>query len=361
MSNPGVGSGGASSSGTHTISPDRDAFAATANSQIDSPFFARLPPEIRELIYIEFWRNDGVGSLRQHILWRDGRPTRVPCVTDPLAKDIRFTKFNNADPGSYERSAWHHRLTTSWSLHWACEEAHLARVDIPKSSFLPVLLSCKRMQSVSSIYDNVIIVFTHLLHADEFLSRCLPPAPPPVMASRSGYETGSQVAVAPPFSFRSIELCIRITHLLTEMYFPFLEVGINTTDGPSPVHTINNPWARVCNHLARHPTLDSLRIWFDSRDLRPWHRRVSETRMFAGLFNVRTKSKGSFILELPALPDAERDRSSDFDMRMGRHHYLEGDRLADAPFIVIRGPRPNNWRIHMVRAFHIYLGDALFP
>jgi hypothetical protein len=126
--------------------PDRTVFAATADSQIDSPFFTLLPPEIRQLIYVEFWRNDGPGSLRQHITWKKGCLTRVPCVTDPLAKDVRYTEFNNSDPGSDERSAWLCRLLTSWALHWACEEAHLARTTVPKSSFLPVLLSCKRMQ-----------------------------------------------------------------------------------------------------------------------------------------------------------------------------------------------------------------------
>lgn len=132
--------------GPQITSPDRAALAMTADAQIDSPFFTLLPAEIRQLIYIEFWRNDGVGSLRQHITEREGRLTRVPCITDPLATDLRYTKFNNSDPGSDERSVWLHRLTTNWTLHWACEEAHLSRHAAPRSSFLPVLLSCKRMQ-----------------------------------------------------------------------------------------------------------------------------------------------------------------------------------------------------------------------
>lgn len=111
----------------------------------------------------------------------------------------------------------------------------------------------------------------------------------------------------------------------------------------------SNPWAWFCSHLVRHPNLDYVRIWFDSRDLRPWHRRVSETKMFAGLFNVRTKSKESFILELPELPDPEYDPPRVATARIGRHHFLEGDMLLEAPFTVIRGPRPNNWRLHMVQ------------
>jgi hypothetical protein len=131
---------------TPVVSPDHAAFAATANGQINSPFFTLLPPEIRQLIYIEFWRNDRPGSLRQHITWKNGLVIRVPCITDPLAKDVRYTRLKNSVLGSDERSVWSHRLSTKWALHWTCEEAHLARTTAPKSSFLPVLLSCKRMQ-----------------------------------------------------------------------------------------------------------------------------------------------------------------------------------------------------------------------
>jgi len=189
--------------------------------------------------------------------------------------------------------------------------------------------------------------------ADEFLGSYMP-GPLPITNGEDNLGTAAQ----PPISFRSIELCIRTSPLLTEIYFPYSEMafpGVNLSEGPNPnlggsrLSMDNNPWARICSHLAYQPSLQDLRIWFDTRDLRPWHRRVSEIRMFGRLFGVRTKSKERFILELPVLPDAIPEQSLDLSPhRMGRHHCLEGEMLDTAPFIVVRGPRPNNWRVHMV-------------
>jgi hypothetical protein len=124
----------------------RPTFAATVNDQGNSTFFPLLPTEIRQLIYAELWRSDDTGLSRQHITWKNNCWTRVPCITDPLAEDVRYTNFMNADPGSVERSTWLHRLMTEWTVHWACEEAYFNRLTVPKSSFPTALLTCKRMQ-----------------------------------------------------------------------------------------------------------------------------------------------------------------------------------------------------------------------
>jgi len=127
------------------VFPDRASLAATADDQLDAPFFSRLPIEIRRLIYIESWRTSGGGELRQHVTRKNDQWLHVACITDPHAEDIRMTNYANAGFGSVEKATWLQRLSTEWCIHWACEEAHLARRDVQRSSFLPVLLSCKRM------------------------------------------------------------------------------------------------------------------------------------------------------------------------------------------------------------------------
>ncbi|KAJ4289432.1 hypothetical protein N0V88_006912 [Collariella sp. IMI 366227] len=49
----------------------------------------------------------------------------------------------------------------------------------------------------------------------------------------------------------------------------------------------NNPWQRVCDLVAALPNLQDLHVWIDSADLRPWHKRVSETRFFARLMESK--------------------------------------------------------------------------
>jgi hypothetical protein len=134
--------------------------------------------------------------------------------------------------------------------------------------------------------------------------------------------------------------------------------------------------------LAELPNLQALHIWFDSRDLRPWyvpvsshiylfniarpvpllsytdkkikigsnmtdnitvcrHKRVSETRFFKRLFDVRVLDRTRFVLALPELPE----KRGTSDIQVLESHYLEGDRIEHAPFTIVREPRPNNWQV----------------
>lgn len=146
-----------------------------------------------------------------------------------------------------------------------------------------------------------------------------------------------------------MELCIRATNILTELYYPPFITG--SDDGPLPIFAgrarpnlsmKDNPWQRVCDLLVSLPNLQALRIWFDTQDMRPWHKRVSETRFFGRLFDVKVAEKSKFVLGLPELPAR---RGPDHEVLGG--HFLEGERLESAPFVVERGPRPNNWSVHL--------------
>ena len=151
--------------------------------QSQSTFITRLPPEIREAIYLELWRTSG---LRQHIVWHgegtDRHFCRWPCTTRyevddrvqlwcedlrrwlgvPLGEDI--SKVPDEEVESVSR-----RLQSPWMNHWACGERAEGeygleatggfttseircwkedRVDgrMPsRSPYLPMLLSCRLM------------------------------------------------------------------------------------------------------------------------------------------------------------------------------------------------------------------------
>ncbi|KAK1752318.1 hypothetical protein QBC47DRAFT_390262 [Echria macrotheca] len=351
--------------------PDHEAILATADAQAQSPFFSLLPAELRQLIYIETWRDPaGDGTLRQHITRRrpieSGNDTNssrssglahAACITDPAALDLRYFKFQRADPGSLEKAAWLQRLKTDWSLHWACEEALIDRTAVARelsardarkqkhaTPFLPVLTTCKRMylEALPSLYQNTTFIFNDTAEAAEFLAMY---TPSPSSPSSS------------PITLRSIEMYMRASNLLTELYYPYAEMaapGVDSSEGPSPIYVgagagrlsmANNPWARACESLARQPDLRSLYVWFDTRDLRAWWKRVSETNLFARLREVHVKDRRRFILALPTLP--EHTAAEWMPFGLPPHHFLVGDELEGAPFVVVRGERPNNWRVHM--------------
>ncbi|KAK4126517.1 hypothetical protein N657DRAFT_568453, partial [Parathielavia appendiculata] len=185
------------------------------------------------------------------------------------------------------------------------------------------------LECLPSLYANTTFIFTDTRTAGDWLSRY-----------------GGEPERYP---IRSVELNIRVPNIITEIYYP--PASTNGDEGPPAVFAgrarptlsvQHNPWQMLCDRLADLPNLQDLRIWFDSSDLRPWHKRVSETRFFGRLFDVRVPDKRRFVLGLPELPDR---RGPDCQALQG--HYLEGEKLENAPFTLERGPRPNNWRVHL--------------
>jgi len=174
-----------------------------------------------------------------------------------------------------------------------------------------MLTQGRYLECLPSLYGNTTFIFTDTRTAGDFLERY-----------------GGDVERYP---IRSLEICIRVTNIITEIYYP--HGGSGSDDGPPAVFAgrarpslsmKNNPWQRLCDLLVEQPNLQNLRIWFDSSDLRPWHKRVSETRFFGRLFDVR-------------VPDSQALEG----------HYLEGEKAENAPFTVQRDERPNNWRVHL--------------
>lgn len=127
---------------------------ASPHHQGQSPFFRRLPPEIREQIYSEFWVAVGVN---RHAFLVDKKLTYSPCVTDHEAPDERqigvASDFKKSKRNACVQShpEWFNRMTSTWCNHWRCERLwediqNGRAVDGNKTQdYLSLLLSCKRM------------------------------------------------------------------------------------------------------------------------------------------------------------------------------------------------------------------------
>lgn len=194
------------------------------------------------------------------------------------------------------------------------------------------------LECLPSLYANTTFILTDTRTAGEFLST---------------YSTDAE-----RHPIRSLEISIRVPNLITEIYYP--PASSNGDEGPPAIFAgrarptlsmKHNPWQQLCDQLVELPNLQDLHIWFDASDLRPWHKRVSETRFFGRLLDVRVSDKRRFVLGLPEL--AERRGP---DSQALQDHYLEGDKLDGLPFTLERGPRPNNWRVHMQNIVTVGIG-----
>jgi hypothetical protein len=148
-----------------------------AYAQLDSPFFRRLPPEIRQKIYEDILHSSG---LTQHIYKSaigDNAPiSHTPCLTDPDAPDDReiryFDTFEGAAADDDEtiraiRSRWRARQHTDWCNHWACEEA-----PAEPSGFLTPLLACRRMHDefIPVLYSRLTFSFVNTPSLSRFVA-----------------------------------------------------------------------------------------------------------------------------------------------------------------------------------------------
>lgn len=143
---------------TFHLSPEgcagRYGFATTASLQLESSWFGKLPKEIRDMIYAEFWI---VTGARQHVFkTSDGFLTHAPCQLVPGEEDGRNENFEEVWRRQQSRrprslvvnTKWAQRFSSDWNDHWRCEEAMKAagkKRGLTPTLFLSSLLACRRM------------------------------------------------------------------------------------------------------------------------------------------------------------------------------------------------------------------------
>lgn len=114
----------------------------STNPQLKSSLVARLPREIRDLIYLELWQPYG---FRQHILWHNDlvyRPERNahasvghfchwPCITEYQLRDAlqeKLETFYRESGSPADHHNWlamfaphiRRQLRSPWWNHWSC-------------------------------------------------------------------------------------------------------------------------------------------------------------------------------------------------------------------------------------------------
>jgi hypothetical protein len=155
---------------------------------------------------------------------------------------------------------------------------------------------------------------------------------------------------------RSVEVTLLASSALTELYSTKAgEVLVSAIPGSARVSARNNPWQQLCATLADMPALRDLHIWVDSKDLRPWHRRVLESIFFGDLDTVCAGPGCTFVLSLPELPPPD---TVGIDERgASSYWFLESEEvLASKPYDVVRGPRIDKWQAHLLRRSITNLG-----
>jgi hypothetical protein len=154
-------------------------------------------------------------------------------------------------------------------------------------------------------------------------------------------------ANSPSRNIRNLEISLRVKPLISELYFPGPDGEPQPHIAGVPVTAKDNPWEDLCRRLSALPRLRDLHVYLDSEDLRPWHKRVNERSFLNRLLQARARS---FVLDLPNIPAEE-------PLQGLPGTYLDEDGTPDeaSGCVVVRGPRPNNWQLHLSRVSQIHL------
>lgn len=148
-------------------------------------------------------------------------------------------------------------------------------------------------------------------------------------------------------NIRNIDISLRIKPVITELYFPGPDGEPQPHIGGITITSKNNPWADLCRRLASLSNLRTVHIRLDSEDLRPWHKRVNESKFFEQLLQIKARR---FVLDLPDIPDQP-------ELQALPGCYLEVGALKEVSYEVKRSQRPNNWQLHLSRVS----GPAYYP
>ncbi|RXG44494.1 hypothetical protein VDGE_08151 [Verticillium dahliae] len=145
---------------------------ASPHNQGQSSFFRKLPLEVRQQIFAEFWQCAG---LNRHVYLEDGDFRFALCETDHDSTDDACQTGLAHDfypqPRVQNHPKWYGRMTSSWCNHWKCQESMCQR-RTPNSSgeekqdglssCIPLLLSCQRIyiESLPSLHKSATLTIT---------------------------------------------------------------------------------------------------------------------------------------------------------------------------------------------------------
>lgn len=152
---------------------------------------------------------------------------------------------------------------------------------------------------------------------------------------------------APTRNIRNIEISLRVKPLISELYFPGPDGEPQPHIAGVPVTAKDNPWEDLSRRLSALPKVRELHVYLDSEDLRPWHKRVNERSFLKQLLQAGARN---FVLYLPNIP-------GEAPLQGLPGTYLEDGRTLDESrcCAVVRGPRPNNWQLHLSRVSQVHL------
>lgn len=272
-----------------------------ASPQTESAFVSRLPREIRDAIYLELWRSNG---LRQHIICYNplNKPElggtqfcTWPCSTafqvhDKLQENIETLRQelgvplgeimwrNFSDMADTRTIGPSRALKSPWLNHWPCgenayekygkyatfgmavcdfvrktnKENGVERGLVVSGTYLPLLLSCKTISAecLQSIYESTTFVFTDMTAIQLFFGQCqLPPG--------NANDRGQMFHITPPAFFqyaRNLEISLTCE-------FPLHLWCAQSTIPIEQRHSVYDfHWLR----LDKFKSLQNLRIWISS-------------------------------------------------------------------------------------------------
>ncbi|GJN81397.1 hypothetical protein PLIIFM63780_004931 [Purpureocillium lilacinum] len=261
-----------------------------ADPQLQSSFITKLPPEIRQLVYLELWRSYG---LRQHFLHHRGETDEAPahfchwpCTTpyevqDALQEEIEDARSRSGIPlgREFENTQLCHDLLSPWINHRVCgrraesaygvEAVHslatsatscwktperLDHVPRVRAPYLPMLLSCKAVSSecLPSIYGSTTFVVTDTTTLTALVGSCDTPIP-------------MKIPYKPPRVPSALFQHARSLELSLSANFPVLLPCTVATDRKSgPAH---GPYDFHWLKLGMFTSLSSLNIWIAARGL----------------------------------------------------------------------------------------------
>ncbi|TRX93516.1 hypothetical protein FHL15_005488 [Xylaria flabelliformis] len=330
-----------------TIKPDISIPKTRLDEQNDSPFFQKLPLEIRKMIYAYVWQGpcDHMyhESNGRHLHFKDGHWVHTRCVMyqeddedlDLIQKQMDLIR----DTGRGDLLLWQRRLASTWGQrHWRCAERieYGRPTSIDRTDLGALMIACKKMhpEVIESFIECHKIIFNDVFSAYRFLLR--PGSSRPIRHLRN----------------LDLTLSLRFHELA-----PFMAIGPSETDDNDDIAerttllgAKNSRLGAILDALAEYPTcLHSLRISLDVYDRGPW-RKIPERALASHLARipVRRGKRGevNYIVELPsALPIRTHYAGLQELEDVGEAAKVDKNRVESA-FEVIRRPALRYWQFN---------------